>query len=152
MRIQSLCNFLFNAVKSTATNKQNVFRVHRNHFLIGMLTATLWRHIHNRSFQQFQQSLLNTFTANVTSDGRIITFTCNLINFIDKDNSLFGFGHIIISNLKQTSQNTLNVFTHITGFRQYRGIYNSKRYVQQLCNGTRQQCFTCSRTSYHDDI
>ena len=59
MRIQPLGKFLFNAIESPTANVQNILRIDRNHFLVGTLALTLGRHIHHRTFQQFQQSLLH---------------------------------------------------------------------------------------------
>ena len=73
MRIQPLGNLLFNAIESPTANEQNILGIDRNHFLVGMLAPTLGRHIHHRTFQQFQQSLLHAFTTHITGYGRIIT-------------------------------------------------------------------------------
>ena len=117
-----------------------------------MLTTTLWWNIYNRTFQQLQQTLLNTFTTNITSYRRIVSLTGNLINLINKDNASFGFSHIIISNLQQTCQQAFNVFAYITGFRQYRSINNRKRHFQQFGNRTSQQRLSSTSATYHDDI
>ena len=152
MCIQPLGNFLFNAIESTSADKENIFSIHRNHFLVGMLTASLRGNVHNRTFEQFQQPLLYSLPAYVAGNGRIISFTGNLVYLINKHNSLFSFRYIIICHLKQTSQDAFNIFTHITGFRQHRSIYNRKRNMKQLGNCTRQEGFSGSGTSHHDNV
>ena len=152
MRIQPLGDFLFNTIESTTTDKENVLGIHRNHFLVGMLTASLGRNVHHRSLKQFQQTLLHPFSTYVASDRRIVSFAGDLVYLIDKHNSLLSLRHIIVCHLKQTGQNAFNIFTDITGFRQYRSVYNRKRNMKQLGNSTCQQCFPGSGTTHHDNV
>ena len=99
LRIQTHGDFLFYTVKSTATNEENIFRVDGYHFLVGMFTTALRGDIHDRPLEQFQQSLLYTFSADIASYRRVISFSGNFVNFIDKYNTSFGRIHIIIRNL-----------------------------------------------------
>ena len=103
-----------------------------------MLAPTLRRHIHHRTLQQFQQSLLHAFTTHITGNGRIITLACYFVYLINKHDTLLCLGHVIIRHLEQTRQNAFNVLTHITCLCQNRCIYNSKRNMQQLGDSTRQ--------------
>ena len=117
-----------------------------------MLASTLRRNINHGTFQEFQQSLLYTFATHITRDRRIIALAGYLINLINEHNSPFCCSHIIISNLQQTRQDAFNVFTHITCFSKHSGINNGERNIQHLSYCTRQQGFTCTGTTNHDDI
>ena len=63
MGIHALSDLLLYPVKSTAAYEKYMPCIHRNHLLVGMLAATLWGHIHNGTFQQFQQALLYAFAS-----------------------------------------------------------------------------------------
>ena len=142
MSIQTLCYLTFNTIEGTTTDEQDVTGVNGNILLIRMLTATLGRNIYVRTLQQLQQALLHTFSTDITRNGRIICLTCYLIDLINKHNTtLCGF-HIIISHLQQTSQNTLDIFAHITCLCKHRCINNSKRNIQQFGYRTCQQGLT----------
>ena len=52
-------------IKSATANKKNILGVDLNEFLFGMFAASLWWYQHIRTFQQFEQPLLNTFAADV---------------------------------------------------------------------------------------
>ena len=68
MGIQTLGNLLFNTIKCTTTYKEDVTGIYRNHLLVGMLASTLRRNVYHRTFKKFQQTLLNTFTANIKAE------------------------------------------------------------------------------------
>ena len=152
MSIQTLGDFLFNAIEGTAADEQNITGIDMNIVLIRMLAATLGRYIHHGTFKKFQKSLLNTLTADITGNGRIVALTGNLINLINKDNTTLRRIYIIIGHLQQTGKNTLHILTDISGFGKYRCIYNGKRHMQQFGNGSGQQGFSGTRASDHDDI
>ena len=58
--------------------------------LVRMLTSTLGRHIDDGSFQQLQQSLLNTFTTDITGYRGVVTLTGYLVYLVDKDDTPLG--------------------------------------------------------------
>ena len=117
-----------------------------------MLAASLGRNIDDGTFQQLQQALLYTFPADVTGNGRIVSFAGNFVDFINKDNSPFCFFHIIIRSLKQTCQDAFDIFPHISGLGKNRCIYDSKWNMEQFRYGTRQQRLTGTGASHHDNI
>ena len=117
-----------------------------------MLPASLGRDINNRSFEQFQQTLLNSFARYITGDGRVIAFSGDLIYFINKDYPFFCCFNIIIGILKKPCEQTFYVFTHITCLRKYCRIDDSKRYMQHPGYRSCQECLPCTCLSNKDDI
>ena len=117
-----------------------------------MFTSPLRRNIHHRTFQQLQQALLYTLSTYIARNGRVISFPGNFINFVNENDTPFRFLHIIVSYLKQAGQNTFNIFSHISCFGQHSRIYNGKRHMEQLSNGTSQQSLSGSGTSHHNDV
>ena len=88
--INPACDNPIDTIKSTATNEKNILGVDLNQLLFRVLSSSLWWNQYFCSFQQFQQSLLYTFTTYITGNRRIIAFARNLINFINIYNSSFG--------------------------------------------------------------
>ena len=101
-----------------------------------MLTATLWWYVYNRAFEQFKQPLLYTFTADVASNGRIITFTGYLIDFVNEYDPSFGLFYIIVGNLQQTGEQAFDIFAHITCFGEDGSIDNGERNLEEFGDGT----------------
>ena len=66
----SLYDFI-QTVKGAATDKQHIGGIKLDKFLMRMFPAALRRNISHGTFQDFQQCLLYTFTADITCDGRI---------------------------------------------------------------------------------
>src|SRR5574344_1554974 len=126
MRIQTLCNLAFYAVKSSPTYKKNVSCVYMNIFLVGMFASSLWRYVNNRTFQKFQKSLLNTFSTHITRNAGIVLFARNFIDFINKHDAALRLLDVIVCNLKQATKNAFNILTHITGLCKNRSIHNGE--------------------------
>ena len=101
VRIQTLCNLLFDAIKSTSTNKENVASINVNVILIRMFAASLWRNVHHRSFEQLKHSLLHALAAHIARNARVIALAGNFIYLINKDNAAFCTLHIEVSLLQQ---------------------------------------------------
>src|SRR5690606_517142 len=60
--LRAVADDLVQTRKSTTTDKQNVACVHLQKFLLRMLAPALGRNRRNGAFDQFQKSLLHTFT------------------------------------------------------------------------------------------
>ena len=120
--------------------------------LVRMLTSTLWWYIHHSTLQEFQQTLLHTFTTYIASNGRVIALTCYLINFINKDDTALSSFNFIIRNLQQAAQDALYILAHIACFGKYSSIDNGERHIKKLCYGTGQKGFTSTSRANHDDI
>ena len=152
MGVETLGDLLLDAIECTTTNEKDVFRVYGNHLLVGVLASSLRRNIDHRTFKQFEQSLLHPFTADIAGNGRVVSFTGNLVYFVDKDNALLCFGYIVIGHLKQTGQNAFDIFAYIPCLCQHGCIHYCKWNMQQLGDGTCQKCFTGSGAAHHDNV
>ena len=49
-----------------------------------MLASALGRHVHNRTFEEFEQTLLYTFAPDIAGYAGIVAFAGNLVDFIDE--------------------------------------------------------------------
>ena len=114
-----------------------------------MFAPTLWRNVDNRSFKHFQQGLLHTFSAHITGYGRVVTFTCNLVDLIDKDNPAFSRSNIVVGYLEQPSKNAFHIFTDVSGFGKRRRIGDAERNMQHFGDSPGEQGF--AGTGFTDD-
>ena len=67
-----------------------------------MLTSSVWRNIDDRAFEKFEQSLLHTLTTDITCDGRVVAFSCDLINFVNEDNTRLRHLRVIVAFLQES--------------------------------------------------
>ena len=123
-----------------------------NIVLVRMLATTLWRNIHHRTLQQFQQTLLHTLSAHVSSNGRIVPLACNLVNLINKHYTTLRSLLVIVGSLQQASKDTLNIFAHIAGLGKHRCIHYSKRNLDKARNSTRKQRLARTGRADHNDV
>ena len=117
-----------------------------------MFSTAFGRYIDNRSLEKFQQCLLNTFPRNIAGNRRIIAFTSNFINLINKHNALFRLALVIIGRLKKSRQNAFHIFSDITCFCQYGSINNRQGHIKHFGNRFGDEGFSCSRFSNHQDV
>src|SRR5687768_3222488 len=103
-----------------------------------MFTTSLWGYVHSCSFEKFEQRLLYSLAAHVTSNGWIIRFASDLIDLIDINNSTLGSFYIVVGSLEQACQNTLNVFTNVTCFCEHGRIGDTERNLKDLGKRTSQ--------------
>ena len=67
----SALNQLFQAVEGAAADKENIFGIDAQKFLVGMLSSALGRNVGNGTLQNFQERLLYTLAGNVAGDGAV---------------------------------------------------------------------------------
>ena len=108
-------NNIIQSGKGPPANEQDVGCVDLNILLIGMLTSALRWHIANRTFQNFQQSLLHTFPGNISGDLNVLRLAPDLIDFIHIDDPAFSSFHIVVRILQKTQDNIFHVIANITG-------------------------------------
>ena len=101
LSVQSCLHNLFQTVKGTATDKQNIGGINTDKLLMGMLSASLRRNTCHSTLHNFQKCLLYTLTGYISGNGHIFTLLGNFINFIDVNNAVLGTLHIIICRLNQ---------------------------------------------------
>ena len=73
-----LCTLLDNTVKSlksSATDKQNVFSIYLYELLMWVLSATLWRHIGHTALYYLKKRLLYALTAYISCDRNVLRFS-----------------------------------------------------------------------------
>ena len=117
-----------------------------------MFSTAFWRYINNRPFEKFQQCLLNTFPGNITGNRRIIAFTSNLIDLINKHNAFFRLALVIVGRLKKSCEYAFHIFPNIARFCQHGSIDNRQGHIEHFGNRFGDERFTRSCFSNHQDI
>ena len=69
----ALFNDFIQTVESAAADKQDVFRIDADEFLIGVLASALRGNIRDSAFQNFEQGLLNALTGYIACNGTVFT-------------------------------------------------------------------------------
>ena len=133
------------SVERAAADEQDVGGVDLDHFLLGVLAATLRRNTGNGTLQNLQQCLLDALTGNVTGDGGIFALAGDFIHLINVDNAGLSTLYIKVSGLKKTKQDIFHIIAHIACFRERGRIGNGERNIQDFGQGLRKEGFagTC---------
>ena len=146
-------SFLDNALdirERTAADKQNISCIYcsqRHHCILAVCSD---RHLHIGSLKKFKHSLLHSFPAYV-SLVRIFLLG-DLIDLIDKDNTMFRFLHIIVCCCKKFGNNTLNIIANITCFCQRSRIRDRERHIQKLSQCLDKICLAAACRSDHKHV
>src|SRR3569833_2178058 len=109
---------LLEAVKGAAADEEDVLRVDLDVFLLRVLAATLRRTGRDRTLEDLQQSLLNTFAGDVAGNARVLRLAGDFVDFVDVDDTALALGDVEVTGLKQTHENVLDVFTDVARFGQ----------------------------------
>ena len=127
------------AIKGTAADEQDVGGIDLDKLLLGVLAATVGRHVAHGALQDLQQRLLHTLAAHITGDGGILALAGDFVDLIDVDDTHLCLLHIKIRRLKQLEQDVLHILTHIARLGQGGGIRNGEGHPQHLGQGLSQQ-------------
>src|ERR1700722_10942149 len=146
-----LDNFL-QANESASADEQDVRRVNRGKFLVGMLAAALRRHVGDSAFKNFQESLLDALAGNIPGNRRVLVLLGNLVDFIDIDDALLGFLNVSIGGLQQLEDNVFDVFSDVAGFGQRRSVHDGERHIQHARKRLRQKRFARARGSDQKNV
>ena len=104
-----------------------------------MLAPALRRYVRDGTFQNLQQRLLHSFSGNIASDGGILVFAADLIDFINVDNAGLRAAHITLSRLQQLQDDIFHVLAHVSSFGEGSGVDNGEGYVEHAGQGLRQK-------------
>ena len=148
--VQALFDDIFQIRKGTAADKQNISGIYRGQRNHGILAVGSYRNLHFTSLQKFQHPLLNSFSAHITLVG--IFLLGNLIDLINKDDSMLCLLHIIICSCKKFGYDTFDIVTNIACLCQRCRIRNRKRNIQKFCQCFYQIRFTAACRSDHKHV
>ncbi len=119
---------------------------------MGMLASALRRHVGHTPLDDLQERLLDALAGDVSGDGGVGALAADLINFINVDDPALGFFVVVIRGLLVAQNDVLDVFTHVTGFGQGRGIGDRKWHVEHLSQCACEQCLTRASRPEQQDI
>ena len=143
---------LIQPYKCASAYKQNIRGIDRREFLMWMFAPALGGHVRYRSFQNFQQSLLNALAGNVPGDRRVFVFTANLVDLIYIDDAGLATLHIPVGILQQAQNNVLNVLANVAGFGQSGGIHDRERHIQDAGQRLGEQSLARSRRADQQNV
>src|SRR4026209_815415 len=105
-----------------------------------MLSTPLRRHGGNRSFDDLEQRLLDTFAGDVAGDRRVVALARDLVDLVDVDDAALGSADVQVGSLDQVQQDVLDVLVNVAGLGEGSGVGDGKRYVQDARQRARQVC------------
>jgi len=116
--------------KAPPQMKRMLLRVHLDELLVGMLPASLGRHVGNGPLHDLQQSLLDTLAGYVPGDGGVLALPGDLVDLISIDDAVLRPLHVEVRGLEQPQQDVLHIVAHIAGLRQGGGVRNGEGHLQ----------------------
>ena len=152
MGVEALGYFSFYAVEGSAAYKEYVLRVNRNHTLFGMLAASLWGHVDNRAFKEFEQTLLHSLAGDVAGNRGIVPLAGYFVDFVDEDYSALRFFDIVVGYLEQARQQALDILAYISGLGKHRRVDDCERNVEHFGDSLGKKCLARSRGADEHDV
>ena len=81
-----------------------------------MLSSALGGNVCDGAFDDFQKRLLYAFARYVAGDGYVFALSCNLVDFVDIDNTALGFFDVVVGVLNKFKKNIFDVFPDVARF------------------------------------
>ena len=134
------------------TNKENIARINLHVLLVRVLAATLRRNIANRAFENLEQRLLYAFAGYVTRDRNVLGLATNLVDFVDVDNTTFGFLHIVVGRLQKTQNDIFNIFADIACLGERGGVGDRKGHLENASECASEQRLAGTSRSNQQNI
>ncbi len=125
--------------EGAAADEQDVGGVDLQELLLGMLAAALRRHGGDGAFHDLQQGLLHALARHVAGDRRVVGLAADLVDLVDVDDAALGALDVVVGGLQQLEDDVLDVFAHVTGFGEGRGVGHRERHVDDSGQGLGQQ-------------
>src|SRR5580658_7393674 len=107
---------LLQADKRAAAYKQNIGRIHRGKFLVGMLAAALRRHVCDGALQDLQQRLLDALARNVAGNRGIFVPAADFVALVNIYDTLLAPLHVSVGSLQKLEDDVLHILAYIAGF------------------------------------
>ena len=145
-------DLFLDAVESASADEQDVRRVDLDEFLVGVLASALGRHVDHRSLENLEQGLLYALARHVARDRRVVALAGDLVDLVDKDDSPFGQGYVVVGRLKQPREDALDVFAHVARLGQYGRVDDRERDFQQLGDRPGHQRLARTGRTDHQDV
>ena len=150
--VGALLDELFQPVKGTTADKEDIFGVDLDELLLRMLAAAVGRHIADRTLHDLQQGLLHTLTAHIAGDGGVLALAGDLVDLIHIDDADFSARNVKIRRLNQLEQDVFDILAHIAGLGQRGGVRNGERHIQHLGQRLGQQRLAGAGGAQHQHI
>ncbi len=117
-----------------------------------MFPPPLGWNVHYGTFQQFEQTLLNSFTRHITGNRGVIAFSGNLVNLVNKHNAPFGSLYIVVGSLQKAGKYAFDILANVTSLSQDSSINDGKGNMKHAGNGTGKKSLTGTCFSHKQDI
>ena len=137
--------------RSTA-DEQDVRRVHLDVLLLGVLAAALRRHVGHGAFEHLEQGLLHAFAGHVAGDRHVLAGLGDLVDFVDVDDAALGRFHVEIGGVEQLQDEVLDVFAHVAGFGEGRGVADGEGHVEYLGERAGEERLTATGRPDEQDV
>ena len=117
-----------------------------------MLSSSLRRNAGNSSLKDLKKSLLYTLSGYITGNGCVFSFSGDLVNLININDSVLCPLNVIVSCLDDLQKDIFHILSYISGFCQGGGISDCKRNVQKAGQSLSQKSFSGTCWAKHQNI
>mmetsp|Transcript_4631 Transcript_4631/g.13815 ORF Transcript_4631/g.13815 Transcript_4631/m.13815 type:complete len:563 (+) Transcript_4631:45-1733(+) len=146
-----LVDHLLEANEGPAADEQDVLRVHLDVLHPRVLLVPLLRDVHDGPLEHLEQGLLDPLPAHVPGRG-VPGPLRDLVDFVYVHNAPLREVEVVPRRLQQLGQDVLDVFPHVTGLGERRGVRKDQGDVHHLGQGLRQQRLSRPRWPEHQDV
>ncbi len=127
-----------------------MIRIHRRQRGQGILLVRAHRNLYLAALQKLKKLLLHGLPAHIP--GREVLLSGNLINLVNKDDTVLRFLHIIVRRSQKLGHHALNIIADIARLCQGRRVRHGQRHVKKPGQGLYQIRLPAPRRPQHQNI
>jgi hypothetical protein len=105
----------------------------------------LWRNVACGAFEDLEERLLDSFTADIASDRDVVGLAPDLVDLVDVDDADLRPLHVVIGVLQEPEDDVLHVLADVAGLGQSGGIRDAERNVENACERAGEERLATSR-------
>ena len=129
---------LLHALTATLLPAGDGITTRRRIALLGASAGVRWTgsslgfglHRDRRTFDDFEESLLDPFAANISTHSSAYFTACELVQFIEADDPAFGGFDVVVCGCQEALDADFGVFANVAGLREGGAVAHAEGHVQ----------------------
>src|SRR5690606_23477717 len=138
--------------EGAGADEEDVRGVELDELLVGVLAPTLGRYRRHRALEDLEEGLLDALARHVAGDGGVLRLAADLVDLVDVDDALLGPLDVVVGGLQELEEDVLDVFAHVPGFGEGRGVGDGEWEVELAGQGLGEEGLAAAGGADQQDV
>src|SRR5690606_2547147 len=138
--------------EGAGADEEDVRGVELDELLVGVLAPTLGLYRRHRALEDLEEGLLDALARHVAGDGGVLRLAADLVDLVDVDDALLGPLDVVVGGLQELEEDVLDVFAHVPGFGEGRGVGDGEWDVELAGQGLGEEGLAAAGGADQQDV